>query len=199
MTPASRQREPPLPSVSVALISATALAYEVLLTRLFAIVQWHHFAYMVISIALLGFGASGTFLALKPRLVERFEPAYIINLMLFGVSVLPCFLVAQRLAVHPEQLLWEPAQMLRVTAVYLLLTLPFFFAANAIGLALTRFRHTVPRVYAADLIGAGFGSIAVVGLLYLLFPINVLRVLSVLGLVAAVIGGLELRSSRAGS
>ena len=78
------QSELPPPRFSVALISATVLAYEVLLTRLFSIVQWHHFAYMVISIALLGFGASGTFLALKSRLVERFKPVYIINLILFG-------------------------------------------------------------------------------------------------------------------
>src|SRR6266403_1963944 len=50
--------------LAVALVSAGALAYEVLLTRLFSIVQWHHYAYMVISIALLGYGASGAFLAL---------------------------------------------------------------------------------------------------------------------------------------
>jgi len=50
--------------LAVALLSAGVLAYEVLLARLFSIVQWHHFAYMVISIALLGYGASGAFLAL---------------------------------------------------------------------------------------------------------------------------------------
>ncbi len=50
---------PRMPLVAVALTSAGLLAYEVLLTRLFAITQWHHFAYMVISIALLGYGASG--------------------------------------------------------------------------------------------------------------------------------------------
>ena len=50
------------PWLGVALISLAALSYEVLLTRLFAIIQWHHFAYMVISLALLGFGASGTLL-----------------------------------------------------------------------------------------------------------------------------------------
>ena len=36
------------------------LADEVILVRAFSIGLWHHFAYMVISIALLGFGASGT-------------------------------------------------------------------------------------------------------------------------------------------
>ena len=180
----------------MALISATALAYEILLTRLFSIVQWHHFAYMVISIALLGFGASGTFLALKSRLVQRFVPVYIINLALCGISVLPCFLLAQQLAVHPEQLLWDPAQMIRVTAVYLLLALPFFFAANAIGLALMCFHKKVPQVYSADLIGAGLGCMAIIGLLYLLFPIDVLKVLSVLGFLAIFIAGLELHYNR---
>lgn len=190
------QSEPRLPLFSVAIISATALAYEVLLTRLFSIVQWHHFAYMVISIALLGFGASGTFLALKSQLVEHFKPVYVTNLILFGVMALPCILFAQQFAVHPEQLLWDPAQMMRVTAVYLLLALPFFFAANAIGLALMRYRHQVPKIYSADLIGAGLGGIVIVGLLYLLFPIDVLKVLSVFGLVAAVVAGFELRFDR---
>ena len=52
---------------AVAAISAAILAYEVLLMRLFSIIWWHHFAYMIISIALLGFGASGTALALAQR------------------------------------------------------------------------------------------------------------------------------------
>ncbi len=58
------------PLFSIALISAAALAYEILLMRLFSIIQWHHFAYMMISLALLGYGASGTFLALTRRWQE---------------------------------------------------------------------------------------------------------------------------------
>ena len=49
--------------VALLLISASVLSYQVILVRAFSIGQWHHFAYMVISIALLGFGASGTLLA----------------------------------------------------------------------------------------------------------------------------------------
>ena len=53
--------------------SASLLAYEILLMRLLAIGQWHHFAYMVISMALLGYGAAGSLLflffdSLKKRL-----------------------------------------------------------------------------------------------------------------------------------
>jgi hypothetical protein len=41
--------------VAVSLLSAAAIAYEILLTRLFAVALWHHFAYMIISLALLGY------------------------------------------------------------------------------------------------------------------------------------------------
>ena len=45
------------PLIAIALISGAALAFEILLMRLFSIVLWHHFAYMIISLALLGYGA----------------------------------------------------------------------------------------------------------------------------------------------
>ena len=57
--------------LAVALVAAGALAFEVLLTRLLAVVHWHHFAGMVISLALLGYGASGS--ALTP-LLDRPRP-----------------------------------------------------------------------------------------------------------------------------
>jgi hypothetical protein len=58
---------------AIAVISGSALAYEILLMRLFSIIQWHHFAYMIISLALLGYGVSGVFLALnRDRLARSF-------------------------------------------------------------------------------------------------------------------------------
>ena len=65
------------PLAAIALLSAAALGYEILLMRLFSIILWHHFAYMMISVALLGYGAAGTFVALAqgsayhPRQVGR--------------------------------------------------------------------------------------------------------------------------------
>ncbi|HSS63513.1 MAG TPA: SAM-dependent methyltransferase, partial [Gammaproteobacteria bacterium] len=71
----------------VALISSAVLGFEILLARLFAIVQWHHFAYMVISIALLGFGASGALLCLVGKFfATRFDAAFRINAALFSIT-----------------------------------------------------------------------------------------------------------------
>ncbi|MGZ8902412.1 MAG: SAM-dependent methyltransferase, partial [Methylobacter sp.] len=82
----------------IAGISASALAYEVLLMRLFSIIQWHHFASMIISLALLGYGVSGVFLALnRDRLTHHFPKVILINLLLFSFSAPACFLLAQQL------------------------------------------------------------------------------------------------------
>jgi hypothetical protein len=183
-----------LPVVSVALVSAAALAYEVLLMRLFSIIQWHHFAYMIISLALLGYGASGTFIALAgPSLLRRFERAYWFCLVLFGLSAVACGLLAQRIPFNAEEVLWDWHQPLRLLALYLLLSLPFFFAASGIALALTRYGKDVPRIYAADLLGAGAGSLGIVLLLFGVTPGTALQVIGVLGLLAALVASRELR------
>ncbi|MGD2113189.1 MAG: SAM-dependent methyltransferase, partial [Gammaproteobacteria bacterium] len=182
------------PRLSVALISAAALGYEILLMRLFSIIQWHHFAYMIISLALLGYGASGTFIALaRARLLARFAPAYWLNLILFGLSAVACYLLAQQVPFNAEEVLWDWHQPLWLLAIYLLLALPFFFAANAIALALSRYPAALARVYAADLLGAGLGALAVLVLLFWVFPGTALQALGVLGALAALVAARELR------
>ncbi|MGB5261868.1 MAG: SAM-dependent methyltransferase [Gammaproteobacteria bacterium] len=189
-TPAGQR----LPVLSIALVSATALAYEVLLMRLFSIIQWHHFAYMMISLALLGYGVSGAFLTLLQRpLLQRFAASYIINLALFGLSSVGCFLLAQHIPFNTEEILWDARQSLWLLYTYLILAVPFFFAANAIGLALIHYQARLARIYGADLVGAGLGSIAILLLLFTARPVQALIVLGLLGVCAALVACVELR------
>jgi len=162
--------------------------------RLFSIIQWHHFAYMMISLALLGYGVSGAFLMLLQRqLLQRFAASYIANLALFGVSSVACFLLAQHIPFNAEEVLWDPQQSVWLLSTYLLLAVPFIFAANAIGLALVNYREHLSRIYAADLVGAGLGCIGILLLLFALLPGQALTVLGLLGIVAALVGAWELR------
>ena len=48
--------------LGVAALAAASLLLESTLTRLLAVGQFYHFAFLVVSLALLGFGASGTVL-----------------------------------------------------------------------------------------------------------------------------------------
>src|SRR5919106_2998291 len=176
---------------AIALISAAILAYEVLLARLFSIIQWYHFAYMVISIALLGYGASGTFSALaRDRLMPRARPAFAVLAALFAVSAIVCFALAQRLPFNPLEIVWDPIQLLLLLALYVLLTLPFFCGAACIGLALACFDAPVGRIYRADLLGAGAGALAIIALLFAIMPDTALKAIGALGLAAAALASL---------
>lgn len=183
----------PLPVYSVALASAAAIAYEVLLVRWFSIIQWHHFAYMIISLALLGYGASGSFLSVvQQRLLPRFRAMFVASLALFGVGCLAATLFAQAIPFNPEELAFAPTQWFYLAGMYLLLSVPFFFVALAIGLALTRFASRAARVYAFDLVGAGSGSLLIVFLLNDMQPATVLRIIAMLGVGSAILAVREL-------
>ncbi len=180
-----------MPFVAISIVSAGVIGYEMLLMRLYAIVQWHHFAYMIISIALLGYGASGTFLALARRwLLAHFLVAWQVNAALFGVSGVAGFALAKLIVVNPLELAWQPGQALRLSATYVLLMAPFFCAANCTGLAFVRFGERMGRVYRFDLMGAGLGAAGVVAALFAVAPWTSLRVLPLLGFAAAAVAGL---------
>ena len=180
-----------MPLLAAALISAAVLAYEVLLTRLFSIIHWHHFAYMVISIALLGFGASGTVITLlRDRLQRRFPALFMLSAGLFAVTSLGGFALAQRLPFNALAFLWEPRQFLYLLALYLIFTVPFFFGASCIGLAFVALPEGIGRIYRYDLVGAGLGALGIVLALFLVFPGPALAWVAALGfLAAAAVGG----------
>ena len=184
-----------LPYLSIALVSAAALAYEILLMRLFGMIQWHHFAYMVISLALLGYGASGTFLSLAKNVLLRYaDLAYFVMLLLFSVSSLLSFLLAQRIAFDPMELLWDHRQLVQLLWLYLLLALPFFFVATAIGLMFIRYSFGISKLYSANLVGSGLGSLGILYLLSLFFPESILQIISLFALLAAAVAVWEMKS-----
>jgi SAM-dependent methyltransferase len=189
MAPSQDQRAPLL---AVALISAAALAYEIVLMRLFSIMLWHHFAYMIISLALLGWGASGAVLALAQHAVQRrFAPLFCASAAAFGAGAIGCFLLAQRVPFNPLELLWDPRQPAYLLAVFLLLLLPFLCAGACVCMALSHFRGKLARIYSFDILGAGAGSLGVVALLFVLSPAEALKLIGALGFVAAAVAWLE--------
>jgi spermidine synthase len=178
----------------VTILSAGVLAYEILLTRLLSIVQWHHFAYMIISLALLGFGASGTFLTFAgQRLAKRFHAAFAVNAGLFALSSYACFATVQNLPLNLLEITWDASQLLWLGVTYVLLMLPFFFAANCIALSFVRFPDVLARVYASDLAGAALGCGAVLWMLHVATPGGVLIPVAASGALAALIIGIDAR------
>ncbi len=181
------------PFVAIGLLSACVLSYEVLLTRLFSIVLWHHFAYMIISAAMLGYGASGTVLTLlKDKIASHFRLVYVMA-ALGVVFLMPLsFLLAQQVPFNPLELLWDKTQLAKLGTIYLLMMLPFFCGGFSLGLIFFRFGREAGTIYAIDILGAGVGSIGVIGLLFLVPPSKALIVLTTLALLATAIAIVEL-------
>jgi spermidine synthase len=175
-----------IPYLALAAISAATLAYEVLLVRLFAIVQWHHFAFMAISVALLGFGASGTWLALwQHRVVPRYTPIFAGAAALFALSAPASFLAAQSLPFNALAIVWDPGQLLYLLAMYLLLVVPFFCGATCVGLAFVCHGDKIGRLYAFNLIGSAVGALGIVAVLFVLPASDALRLIAALGFIAS--------------
>jgi len=182
------------PFIAIGLLSACVLAYEVLLTRFFSIVLWHHFAYMIISAAMLGYGASGTALMLlKEKIAPHFGAVYVMSAAALAVLMPGAFLLAQQVPFNPLELLWDKTQPAKLFAVYLLMMLPFFCGGLGIGLVFSHFGKQAGRIYAFDILGAGTGSLGVIGVLFLVPPHRVLTALTALALLAAAVAIVELK------
>src|ERR1700731_3487863 len=72
-TSASEQTHQHVLLAGVAISSFAALLLELALTRLFSVVLFYHFAFLAISIALLGLGSGGVFAYLRESWLGRFE------------------------------------------------------------------------------------------------------------------------------
>ena len=155
--------------LGLALLAAATLAAELALTRLLSVSHFHPIAFLVVSTAMLGTGAGAVLVRARGAFPRR-DPDRLAALacLAFAVGLVPCFVLAQATGAEPLALAAEPAQLLRVGALYLLLALPLGASGFGIALLLARAGREAPSVYAADLAGAGLGSL--LGVLLLEHP-----------------------------
>ena len=155
--------------IGVLLISAATLALEISLTRVFSVAQWHHFAFMVISIGLFGFGASGSFLAVFRSLLKKdTNKMLVLFSLLFSLICIFSFLLTNQVPFDPFRLAWDSNQVLYILIYYMLLSIPFFFSGMCIALVFTKMAGKISKLYFFNLVGSAAGCIAVI-YLFLIF------------------------------
>ncbi len=143
------------------LVSLSALLLEFTLIRVLSVSLWYHFAFMIISVALLGFGISGVTILVSDRINKANINTYlVITSFLYSVSILVSFYLMNLIPFEPFSLLEDKIQLLYLPIYYLLITLPFFFAGLIIGQLFTRFRSDINKLYFFDMFGAGLGCFA---------------------------------------
>lgn len=166
--------------------SASILAYEILLMRLLSISYWYHFAYMVISMALLGFGGAGSILSLSlDRMRSRAEEWMVLLAGATAVSFPLAFSLAQKVGLDPLRLVWQNTEWVFMLITYLVMAIPFLLGGGIVAMILSCAGERTHLMYAADLLGAGLGAVAILPALYLGPPWGLVPVLSAILLFGA--------------
>jgi SAM-dependent methyltransferase len=148
----------------VSLCSFSALLLELGLTRLFSVVLFYHFAFLAISIALLGLGAGGVLAYVRRDWLARFSTPHLLSRLCdINTVVIPAVLIV--ILRIPVSLALTPANFLRLTVMYLAAAIPFFMTGLAFSVIFSREPVRIPQLYGADLLGGAMACMATVPLL----------------------------------
>jgi spermidine synthase len=176
----------------VLLTSMGALALEVVLTRIFSVTMWYHFAFMAISLALMGSAAAGVMLYFFPKLTRPENARRVIGWIGTALAVLVPLTFALYLKIPFRPVLMNRSnwlngeQMIWLILIYLDLGIPFFLSGMILSLALSGWSNTAGRIYWADLTGASLGCLFSVVVLDSLGGANALLAVGVLLALASV-------------
>jgi hypothetical protein len=168
----------------VSLVSFASLLLELGFTRLFSVVLFYHFAFLAISIALLGLGAGGIFAYIgRDRLVRRGIPDLGMRLCLLSAASIPVALeVVLRLPVSPHL---TATNFARLTAMYLASAVPFFFTGALLSTIFSCEKTRISQLYGADLFGGAAACLAIVPLLDFIGGANVILAAAMFMAIAA--------------
>ena len=148
----------------IGLSSFATLLLELALTRLFSVVLFYHFAFLSISIALLGLGAGGVFSYLYKQRLARIETRQLASTVCLINGVL--VLAALEVVIHvPVSLEISWANFGDLTVIYLSAAIPFFLTGLLFAVVFAREKHSIGRLYGADLAGGAVACLALVPLL----------------------------------
>jgi hypothetical protein len=173
----------------ICVLSMATLLLELALTRVLSVANWYHFGFLVISTALLGFGAAGVTLSLWPKLREEMPLNRVLGsiALLFGVTTPVSFWLMQLIPFNPFRVLLDHSQLAYGLLYYIVLAVPFFCSGLAINLLLSRGGRKVNNLYAADLLGAGLGCVAVCAVMPVFGGSGSVVIAAMFGVVAALV------------
>jgi spermidine synthase len=175
--------------ISITLISAALISYQVVLVKIFSIQYWYHFAYLIISLALLGFGASGTFIFLSQKMLkDRFPLILFTCPLLFVLSIWTNIYLARVIAFNPLMLIWQSHEIYRFLLLSICIFIPFFFGALCICLSFTAAPDHIHKIYFANLTGSGLGCVLILITFFHAGPYDIVFAISIIATGASLAG-----------
>ena len=151
-------------ALAIGLMSFSALLLELGLTRLFSVVLFYHFAFLAISIALLGLGAGAVFAYLRREWLERWSVGQL-GTWLCAANAVVVFVVLEIVLRTAVSLHLDWSNFRHLSALYLASAVPFFLTGLLFSLVFARHPARITQFYGADLLGGSLACLALVPLL----------------------------------
>ena len=173
--------------VATVLLSVALIAYQVAIIQLLSYVQWYHYANMVISIALLGFGAAGTLLSLKRNWLLKHSDNLIPMLMVFCSFTMAAAVEfgGSSFARFDSYLLFtDRIQWLKLLVNSLFYLIPFMLGALALGIVFIKYVQEIGRYYFSNLVGSGIGAVLAAALAWYFLPVSLPVVMALIAMIA---------------
>ena len=141
-------------------MTLSTLMLEILLTRIFSVTMWYHFAFMAISIAMFGMTVGALVVYRRPaRAGENVTDRLASSTLAYAVTIVAGFLVYLRIPFIGDA---SPKSIALLAASYLVIAVPFVWSGISVALVLSTFPKHVGGLYAADLLGAALGCLLLV-------------------------------------
>jgi hypothetical protein len=157
--------------ISLLCLSASVLAYEFFLMRILAMMVWAPFVNLIISLAMLGFGVSGSFMWFMRNVIKRHSITFLLIVtILFPVSAAVCFHISQTSDFNAYMILWDSHQYPRFLVMVIVFFIPFLAGATGMGSYFLIASGNSGRVYFFNLIGSAIGIILLAGSMFFLSP-----------------------------
>jgi hypothetical protein len=154
----------------IALVSCAVLIYEIAIVRLLSVVLWYHFAFLAISLAMLGLGAPGVWFSLRAPGRGLLRLLLLASAAAIPLSTWIVVKLGEWLAPLPDPLslavLSIERNNLKIAIVALVVLIPLLCSGGAVCfLLMAASGKRIGRMYAWDLLGAAFGACLVVPLM----------------------------------
>ncbi len=173
--------------LGIGIVAGASLLLEVTMTRIFAVAFFHHFAFLIISTALFGFGFSGVILSIFP-FVNTFDMNKLLTVLsaCFAITTIITLKVVVEVPLQFGAVRQQSVEFfLYLSIYYLAMAIPFFFSGMVVALLLSNVAEKVNKLYFADLLGAGIGCFLVLPLIPAVGAPGTVLIAAILGLIAA--------------
>ncbi len=146
----------------ISIIALSTLFYELSLIRILDVLWYPHFAYMVITLALLGFGISGVVTSVLAEQKKLFSNTTLIILTVaLALSYSGMFFFLNRFHVDFDTFSSVAYLGAKVLLVFSGLVVPFFLGGLILSILFTRYADKFGKLYFWDLVGASIGCLLV--------------------------------------